>query len=253
MCPIGGDRIFTDLLLIFLAIFTLIGTLIYIIISEATEKKVSSATEIQQDKALLSFFIMSGYDYWKYYDEHMDNLFSMISMKNVVLKMSLNCGTIPYRLRRKFKTVNILLSSNITVTKEKEDDEWVITDKDKKNIFIARKEDGKLTVYKKDIWNLDQAIKVTERGYDLYATKLEERKKGDSESERIICKIKNNLAYYYAEKQKLGTVTPGEKALAQELVEYTYKRKGKYPKDREEREHWVDTYNFVRHQFSLNK
>ena len=96
---------------------------------------------------------------------------------------------------------------------------------------------------------LNQAIEITERANDKYARELDEQ---DRESEWLICWIKNNLAYYYAEKQKLGSATLGDKASAQEFVKYVCDRIEKCPKSRKERNDWVDTYKFVRKQFSLN-
>ena len=101
---------------------------------------------------------------------------------------------------------------------------------------------------------MDQAINVTKKGYDDCATELEKRDRDlDSDSEWLICWVKNNLAYYYAEKQKLGTATLGDKALAQRFIKYVYARIDKCPKKGEESEAWVDTYNFVQQQFSLNR
>lgn len=243
-----GYEVFRDFLIIFLAVVTAVGAVLYKILSDAIEGKVTSATEIQLDKSLLGYFISSGYDYWRDYDEHMDKLFSMAG----VIEEDLNRGIFPDGLRNTFKTKDIPLFgniSNVTVTKEKEG-KWEITDKEKKNIFIIEKENEMLTIYKKDIWKLDQAINITKRGYEEYATKLEKRKKQDSNREWLICEIKNNLAYYYAEKQKLWTVTPSDKALAQGFVKYIYEKIDKYPKNKES---WVDTHNFVQKQFSLNK
>lgn len=95
-------------------------------------------------------------------------------------------------------------------------------------------------------WRLEQALKITERTLQHYASELDE---GERDSEWLICKLKNNLAYFYAEKQKLGTATQDDKALAQRYVEYIYDRIDKCPKNSEERVEWLDTQKFVQQQF----
>lgn len=244
-------EIFKDLLNILLAVAAVVAAvasaLIYKSLLYVIGRKVTLATEIQLDKALLGYHITSGYDYWRDYDEHSECLFSM---DDGVLEKRWNKEIFQDGLMKEFKNKGISLSDNITVTEEEEEDKWVIADKEKENIFIVRKEDGTLNIYKKDLWKLDQAIKATKQGYDDYATKLEKRDP-DSDSEWLICWIKNNLAYYYAEKQRLERTTPGEKALAQRFVKYLWDRIDKCPKKREERDAWVDTRLFVRKRFFL--
>ena len=114
--------------------------------------------------------------------------------------------------------------------------------------YYLTKDDTKADT--KDDWKLNQAIKITDRALRHYAMELDEE-----EGNRVwlICKLKNNLAYFYAEKQRLGKATPTDKTLAQQFAEYIYERIDKYPKDNREREGWIDTHNFVQHQFSLNE
>jgi hypothetical protein len=96
-------------------------------------------------------------------------------------------------------------------------------------------------------WTLGQAIKITERSLQHYASELDEKER---DSEWLICKLKNNLAYFYAEKQqKRGTATPDEKDSAQIYIKYIYDRIDKCPKDNQERETWLDTRKFVQQQF----
>ena len=94
-----------------------------------------------------------------------------------------------------------------------------------------------------DKWKLLQAINITKSAL-RYTRKLDERER---DSKWIICKLKNNLAYFYAEKQKqkFGTITPDEKDSAQRYVKYIYGRIDKCPKDNQERKDWLDTRKFV--------
>lgn len=62
------------------------------------------------------------------------------------LEEDLNKGNLPERLKNLFENEGISFSENITITKENED-KWVITDEEKKNIYIAKKEDERLNVY----------------------------------------------------------------------------------------------------------
>jgi hypothetical protein len=65
--------------------------------------------------------------------------------------------------------------------------------------------------------------------------------------DQLICWIKNNLAYYLAERQKLKAALPGDDVLAQQFAKYAYDRISKYPKGRG---HYTDTYRFVQEQFN---
>lgn len=81
---------------------------------------------------------------------------------------------------------------------------------------------------------LNSAIKRTERAYFDFACRLDE---SVPENEGLICNIKNNLAYFYAEKHNLA-----DKEIAREYANYIYKKSKKYPVFEAD---WVDTYNFV--------
>jgi len=90
---------------------------------------------------------------------------------------------------------------------------------------------------------LNQTIERTEEAYDLHATHLDDQV---PETEKLICWIKNNLAYYLAERKKLGKALPGDDALAKQCAKYSYDRIHKYP---ENSDSWADTYQFVQKQF----
>jgi len=62
------------------------------------------------------------------------------------LEDSLNKGIIPEGLKNDFKNKNFFLPEEAIV--KKEDGEWVITDKEKKEIYSISKADGKLNIYK---------------------------------------------------------------------------------------------------------
>lgn len=81
---------------------------------------------------------------------------------------------------------------------------------------------------------LEQAITETERAYSRYAVNLDE---GERPNQLVICAIRNNLAYYYAERQR-----PEDKKLARDYAEYINNKISIFP---ESRETWEDTYNFV--------
>ena len=81
---------------------------------------------------------------------------------------------------------------------------------------------------------LNSAIKRTERAYFDFACKLDETV---PENEVLICGIKNNLAYFYAQRQ-----LPADKKIALEYANCIYRKSKKYPVCEDD---WVDTYNFV--------
>lgn len=95
----------------------------------------------------------------------------------------------------------------------------------------------------KDRKDLDGAIDLSERAYVDYASQLNEQ---EPDNEELICWIKNNLAYYLAERQNLKAALPGDDVLAQQFAKYAYDRISKYPKDRGT---YTDTYRFVQKQF----
>ena len=62
------------------------------------------------------------------------------------LKDGLNKGIIPEELKNAFKNKDFFLPEDAIV--KKENGEWVITDKEKKEIYSIRKAEGKLNIYK---------------------------------------------------------------------------------------------------------
>ena len=86
------------------------------------------------------------------------HLFSM----DEELEKELNKVGIPERMKNMFKTKNILLSENIAITKEN-NNKWVITDKEKENVYFVKKEDGKLNIYKSS--NLKEAGEFIHMSY----------------------------------------------------------------------------------------
>ena len=86
----------------------------------------------------------------------------------------------------------------------------------------------------------DMAIELTEYAYADYASKLE--KLADKELQKLICDIKNNLAYYYAERQN-----PNDRDRALEYAEYIHGKIKEFPTLKTE---WEDTLVFVRQRYS---
>jgi hypothetical protein len=64
------------------------------------------------------------------------------------LEADLNKNVIPERLKKEFKTNKFALSEDAIIEKGDKDNEWVIKDKEKEKIYIARKEDEKLKIYR---------------------------------------------------------------------------------------------------------
>lgn len=87
---------------------------------------------------------------------------------------------------------------------------------------------------------LDVAINHTESALQAY-NELPESEAKKRENEVYYYLIKNNLAYYFAERKK-----PEDADIAKEYAEYIRKGLTKYPK---ERGNWLDTYNFVYQQY----
>lgn len=77
---------------------------------------------------------------------------------------------------------------------------------------------------------------MIETAYSVYTVRLDERK-----HERLICDVKNNLAYYYAKRG-----SPVDRKTAREFADYIEERISKYP---DAKETWVDTVEFVRKQY----
>lgn len=85
---------------------------------------------------------------------------------------------------------------------------------------------------------LEQAISDTETARNRYADNLDEQER---ENQKTICIIRNNLAYYYAERKRLE-----DKKIARDYAEYIYSKIIEFP---ERRLSWEDTYDFVRRQY----
>ena len=92
----------------------------------------------------------------------------------------------------------------------------------------------------KEIQYVEVAIGLTERAL-LFFNKLPDSEAKNRENDKLLCKIKNNLAYYYAIRNK-----PEDSGTAKEYAEYIRERMSKYV---EERDNWLDTYNFVYQQY----
>jgi hypothetical protein len=224
MDAVTGYEIFRDLLIILLSVAGVTGTIIYLILSEAIKRKGTLAAKRESYKALVRYHISCGYDYWRVYD-HMEHLFSM----DGVSETDLNKGIFPKEFKNMLETEVIPLTDPIT--------------EEKKVIFVVREEEGKSHIYLRDIWKLDQAIETTALGCDRYISELDER---EEDSELLICWIINNLAYYYAERQRFGAASSGDEAIARNFAKYIYDRIHKYP---EGKEAWSQTYHFVQQQF----
>lgn len=82
--------------------------------------------------------------------------------------------------------------------------------------------------------DLEEAIRETEFAYSSYAIHLDEKQ---SDNQLIICAVRNNLAYYYAERQR-----PEDRNLAREYAEYIRKKIPTHPLKRVT---WEHTYNYV--------
>jgi len=81
------------------------------------------------------------------------------------------------------------------------------------------------------------AIDVTEDAYNDFAKYLEE-----SEYEYLICKLKNNLAYYYAARGRLE-----DGAKARQYAEYILDKSPKF--DSSFKADIIDTYRYVQRRF----
>lgn len=88
------------------------------------------------------------------------------------------------------------------------------------------------------------AISNTKIAYQ-YSLKLDEE---NMDNEYVILLIKNNLAYYLAERKRLGEAKEGDGVFALELTQYVYERIYKFPKLRGT---YSDTYQFVKKRFKL--
>jgi len=87
---------------------------------------------------------------------------------------------------------------------------------------------------------LDLAIEVTKEAWFGYGIYLDDKER---DVEEIICIIKNNLAYYVAEKKATWQpVSDEDRKLAQEFANYIETRITKHPAHAEQ---WVETIDFV--------
>jgi len=103
------------------------------------------------------------------------------------------------------------------------------------NIGLSYWTDYKITKNKE---YLKQAIYLTEKAYSFHGSKLDERLRTN---ELLICTMRNNLAYYLAERKR-----PEDKEVARRYAEYIRQKMPNYP---EYKERWNDTYNFVLRQY----
>ncbi len=87
---------------------------------------------------------------------------------------------------------------------------------------------------------IESSIGITERAL-LFFNQLSKDYTKSSDGDKMLCKINNNLAYYYGILQK-----PEHRELAHEYAGYIKARMSRYP---EERTNWQDTYDFVYRQY----
>lgn len=227
---------------------------IYKSLSDKIKKDATSAAKTEMYKALVLYHISCGLDYWNDY-ENGDHLFSM----DKVLEDDLNVNKFPKELIDAFdgKKIPRLVDPTIMTEKkderEEKDEEWVITDKNMENIFVVKKEEVKppiYNIYKRDIRKVNQAIETTKLGYDRYVKKLEKQEQEWLEQIQggdLICQIRNNLAYYYAERKKFEKDKDGDKSLALYFADYVNTHRHNYPKYYSS---YGRTYTFVQAQFS---
>lgn len=95
---------------------------------------------------------------------------------------------------------------------------------------------------KKEIHYLEIAISHTERAL-LYFSELSDNEAKIKYNDKLLCVMKNNLAYYYAARKK-----PEDAVIAKEYAEYIRKRISKYP---EEKDNWLETCSFVYQQYGI--
>ena len=88
--------------------------------------------------------------------------------------------------------------------------------------------------------DLEQAIYLTNIAYQEFAVLLDESDKG---REELICKLKNNLAYYLAEYWVLGKANSEQKTLALAYAENINMLKEQFAPN--VTKGFIDTYNFV--------
>ncbi|RCV64531.1 hypothetical protein C5S53_08340 [Methanophagales archaeon] len=258
-------EIFKDLLDVILeltaiavAVVAGLAYVIYKSLNGKLKENAASAAKTEMYKALVLYHISCGLDYWRDY-KNADHLFSM----DEVSEDALNANELPKELTEKFKDKkNPLLGGTTIMTEkkdvtEKKDAEWVITNKNRENIFVVKKEERKpqiyiYNIYKRDIRKVNQAIETTELGYERYVKKLEKQKQEREWLEQIqagdlICQIKNNLAYYYAERHRFGKAEPNDAADALKFADYVNTNRHNYPRYYSS---YGRTHKFVYEQFS---
>lgn len=83
---------------------------------------------------------------------------------------------------------------------------------------------------------LEMAINFTQRGFSYFG-ELPESEREKHENDELLCKIKNNLGYYLAERNKAE-----DKDLSRECADYIRQRFLKYPENKDD---WLDTCTFI--------
>lgn len=110
-------------------------------------------------------------------------------------------GIIPKKLTKKFKKKDILLSENITVKKEKED-EWKITNEEK--TYIVKKEDKMLNIY--DMTNEENYTDILP---EEWKKRIERHAKSEGVKVQVkLIRIDKNFDSYAAIINPFGAVYP---------------------------------------------
>ena len=127
--------------------------------------------------------------------------------------------------------------------------------KRKEEIDEIRTKLAKIQAHQKNKENSTEAINNDPMSYLKHAIErtmkaLEFMKELDEKKyEEFICVCKNNLAYYLAERQKLGAANLGDKELAKNYADYIRGKIGRYPSYKTD---FTDTCTFVQQQFPNN-
>lgn len=88
-------------------------------------------------------------DKWEIIDKEKKNTYIVakeVTIKDGELEKNLNKGIIPEKLKNDFITKGFPLPEK-SIVRKKRDDKWVITDEEKRNTYIVRKENEKLNIY----------------------------------------------------------------------------------------------------------
>ena len=104
----------------------------------------------------------------------------------------LNRGVLPENLRQAFKRNQIVLSRNVKVSIEKEDDEWSIIDKDNDRVYTVKKSEDRLNIYDDEIAN------KREQSLFYWQDALEHQQKGEF-SDAIVLYLQSIELYPTAE------------------------------------------------------